>query len=87
MLGVVIVVRSMTALVCTAMATFTGTLPAPLAGLELTTTGEAVAGPGPVVKWVVEVGTVLPARSFTPVTVSVITVLLGITPCGMSSTV
>jgi len=45
MLGVVIVVRSITAFVCTARAAFTGTLLAPLAGLELTTPGERSSDP------------------------------------------
>ena len=83
----VAVVRSLTALVCTATATFTGTLLAPFGGFVVKITGVTVAGAPLVMKWVVEIGTVLPARSFTPLTVSVITVLLGNTPCGMISTV
>src|SRR5438128_1677176 len=81
------VVGSITALVRTTIAAFTGTALAPLPGVVLTTVGVTTAAVPLVVKWLVKAGTTLPALSCTPLTVSVIGVLGGSTPCGVICTV
>src|SRR5258707_1644902 len=59
-----------------------GTFAAPLSGLLAITSGDTVAGPGPVVKFVVFATTALPSASVTPLIAMVICVLAGNGICG-----
>src|SRR5207244_13615814 len=80
-------VPSSPALVRTTIAAFTGPPLAPSVGVALTTLGDVTAALPLVVKWLVKAGTTLPALSCTPLTISVIGVLGGSTPCGVICTV
>src|SRR5262249_33156528 len=65
---------------------FTPTLLAPLNGFVLITDGATTSGPVPVVNVVVCDAATFPAKSVTPVMVSVITVLSGKGACGTTTT-
>src|SRR5436190_24090141 len=83
----VTVVRSRTAFVLIASATLVGTLTAASGGLVFKIAGEVAAGAELVRNCVVLVGTVLPATSFTPAIVNVITVAAGSGAWGVTPTI